>query len=111
MILIAVFAVTAIATAGLTHLPALGIITGILAAGGYWVHDVKRRPKVACRSCGGSGDSMSRIGGGMFRRPRGACGHCGGKKGFPRPALRLISPGRHRKILDEISRARESMKQ
>src|SRR5690348_7844477 len=110
MILVVIFAVTAIVTGGLTNLPVLGIIAGIIAAGGYYWHDVKRRPKVACRVCGGSGDSVSRLGGGPLRRPVGPCSHCGGKKGFPRPALRLLDSGKRRKILDEIDRAREAMK-
>lgn len=110
MILIAIFAVTAVVTGGLTHAPAAGIVIGVIAAAGYWVHDVRRRPKVACRACGGSGDNLSRLGGGMFRRPRGACGHCGGKKGFPRPALRVLDSGRRKRIMDEIARARESVK-
>lgn len=111
MILIAIFGVTAIAVGGLTHAAAAGIVIGIIVTAGYWVRDVKRRPQVACRVCGGSGDSLSRIGGGvLFRRPLGACGHCGGKKGFPRPALRLVNPGRRKRILDEIARAKEAEK-
>ena len=110
VILVVIFAVTALVTGGLTHAPAAGIVLGIIAAGGYYRYDVRRRPKVACRACGGTGDNLSRIGGGPFRRPRGACGHCGGKKGFPRPALRLLDGGRRRKILDEITRAKEAMK-
>lgn len=110
MILVAIFAVTALAVGGLTHVPALAIAAGVIAAGGYWVHDVRRRPEVACRACGGSGDSVSRIGGGLLRRPLGPCGHCGGEKGVPRPALRLIDGGRRRKILDGIARAKEGMK-
>lgn len=110
MILIVIFAVTAIAVGGLTHAPLAGIVIGIIAAVGYYRYDVKRRPKVACRACGGSGDNVSRLGGGWFRRPRGACGHCGGKKGFPRPALRVLDPARRKQIMDEIARAKESVK-
>jgi hypothetical protein len=111
MILIGIFLGVAIVTGGLTHVAAAGIVLGALAAGGYWVHDVKRRPRVACRVCKGSGDSRSRIGGfGPFRRPAGDCGHCGGKKGFPRPALRLVDGGERKKILDGIRRAKEAMK-
>lgn len=110
MVLIAVFAVTAIAIGGLAHAPLAGIVIGVIAAGGYYRYDVRRRPKVACRSCGGSGDNLSRLGGGQFRRPRGACGSCGGKKGVPRPALRLLAPARRKRILAEIARAKESVK-
>jgi hypothetical protein len=110
MILVAIFLGTLFVTGGLTHLPVLGVVLGVVVTGSYWVHDVKRHPKVACRVCGGSGDKVSRIGGGPFRRPRGACGHCGGKKGFPRPGLAIIDPAGRRKILDEIVRAKESRK-
>lgn len=109
MILIGIFLGTAFVTGGLTHLPVLGIIFGVIVTGVYYVRDVRRHPKVACRVCSGSGDKVSPIFGGPFRRPRGACGHCGGKKGFPRPALQLIDPGRRRKILDEIAKAKESI--
>ena len=110
MILIVIFAVVAVVTGGLTNVPVLGIVLGIAAAAGYWVHDVKRHPKVACRVCGGSGDKLSRIQGSLIRRPRGACGHCGGKKGFPRPALRVIDGEQARRIRDEIAKAKQARK-
>jgi hypothetical protein len=110
MILIVIFLVTAFAVGGLTHVAAAGIVLGVVATGAYYVHDVHRHPKVACRACGGSGDKVSHIGGGPLRRPRGACGHCGGKKGFPRPALRLLDGGQAKRIRAEIARAKEARK-
>jgi len=110
VVLIGIFAVVAIAAGGLVHSAAAGVVLGIVAVAGYYRYDVRRRPRVACRACGGSGDNLSRLGGGPFRRPRGACGHCGGRKGFPRPALRLFAPARRRQIMGEIARAKETMK-
>ena len=110
MILVVIFAVTAIAIGGLTHVTAAGIVLGIVATAAYYRYDVRRHPRVACRVCGGSGDKVSRLGGGWTRRPRGACGHCGGKKGFPRPALRVFDSARRKQIMSDISRAKEAMK-
>lgn len=110
MVLIAVFAVTAVITGGLTHAPLAGIVIGVIAAGGYYRYDVRRHPRVACRACGGSGDKVSRLGGGPFRRPRGPCSHCGGKKGVPRPALRLFDSDERKKILTAIATAKKLIK-
>lgn len=110
MILIAIFAVTAIGIGGLTHVPVLGIILGVVATGIYYRHDVRRHPRVACRACGGSGDHVSRVGGGPLRRPRGACGACGGKKGVPRPALRLVDGSERKKILAAIATAKKTIR-
>jgi len=110
MILIVIFAVTAIVIGGLTHVAVLGIILGAVAAGAYYRHDVKRHPRVACRFCGGSGDHVSRLGGGWSRRPAGACGHCGGKKGVPRPALRIIDSSERKKILTAIATAKKAIR-
>jgi hypothetical protein len=107
MILIVIFAVVAIVFGSLTHVPVLGIVFGVIATGAYYVHDVKRHPRVACRVCHGSGDKVSRVGGGVTRRPRGACSHCGGKKGVPRPALRLIDNSERKKILAGIIQAKK----
>lgn len=110
MILIAIFAVTAIVIGGLTHVTVLGIILGVVVTAWYYVHDVKRHPRVSCRFCGGSGDHQSRLGGGRLRRPAGNCGHCGGKKGVPRPALRLIDNGERKRILAAITTAKRGMR-
>jgi hypothetical protein len=110
MILIVIFAVTAIVTGGLTHVPLLGVILGAVVTGVYWRHDVRRHPRVACRSCGGSGDHVSRVGGGLLRRPRGACGHCGGKKGVPRPALMLVDSAERKRILAAIASAKKTIR-
>ena len=110
MILIVIFAVTAVVTGGLTHTAVLGIVLGVVTTAVYYVHDVKRHPKVACRACGGSGDHASLVGGGLLRRPAGACGHCGGKKGVPRLALRLIDNGEREKILAAIASAKKKIR-
>ena len=111
MVLIAIVAVTAIVVGGLTHAVTVGIVLGVILAGGYYLHDVRRNPKVACRRCGGSGDNLSRLGGGwLFRRPRGPCGHCGGKKGVPRPALRFIDNAERKKIRDAIRTAKKAIR-
>lgn len=110
MIIIVIFAVVTVVVGGLTHVTAAGVILGAVAAGAYYVHDVKRHPRVACRACGGSGDHVSRIGGGVTRRPRGACSHCGGKKGVPRPALRLIDNSERKKILAAIVTAKKTIR-
>lgn len=111
MILIVIFAVTAVAVAAVTHVTVLGIILGVIAAGWYYVRDVKRHPRVSCRFCGGSGDHQSRLGRGvMLRRPAGNCGHCGGKKGVPRPALWLVDSGQRKKIIAGIVTAKKAMR-
>lgn len=110
MILIVIFAVTAIAVGGLTHVPVLGIILGAVLAVRYYVYDVKRHPRVACPVCKGSGDKKSRLGGGRLRRPMGACGHCGGKKGVPRLALRVLDNDARKKILTAIATAKKAIR-
>jgi hypothetical protein len=110
MVLVVIFAVTAIAVGGLAHAPAVGIVLGIVAAAVYYRYDVRRHPRVACRACGGSGDHVSRLGGGWLRRPRGACSHCGGKKGVPRPAHRLFDSGERKKILAAIGTAKKTIR-
>jgi hypothetical protein len=111
MILVVIFLVVFVVMGALTHLPAVGIILGAVVTIAYWVYDVKRHQKVACRVCGGSGDKLSAVQGALIRRPRGPCGHCGGKKGFPRPGLRIVNSGQHKKLTSEIKRAKEQMKQ
>ena len=110
MILVIIFLVTAFVTGGLTHTAAAGIILGIVTAGGYWVYDVKRHPKVACRVCGGSGVKVSKVQGSLIRTPVGDCGHCGGKKSFPRPALRVIDSSQRQQIMTGIRKAKDARK-
>jgi hypothetical protein len=81
-----------------------------LAAGGYYAWDVRRRPRVPCRACQGSGSNASRLGGsGWFRRPFGDCRCCGGRKSHPRLALRLLAPARYKDIKAEITKGRDSI--
>lgn len=89
------------------HLGYAGLAAGVVVAAFWYRHDVKRHPRVRCRVCAGSGDEHSRIGGsGQFRRPFGNCWCCGGRKAHPRLALRIVDPGRHRDIKNEIARAK-----
>lgn len=80
---------------------------GLIAAGAWYIRDVKRHPVVRCRVCSGGGDEKSRLGGsGWFRRPFGNCWCCGGKKVHPRPALRFLDAGKYRKIQAEVRQAK-----
>lgn len=85
----------------------LAWVLAALAALAYYVLDVRRNQRVACRVCGGSGIRGSRLKGGKwFRRPFRDCWCCGGKKAHPRLALRVLDPGRYNSIRNEIRRAR-----
>lgn len=104
-----VFVIVAIAVTGMTHAVAAGIIAGLAVVGIWFARDVKRRPKVKCRDCGGSGDSNSVFRLPFSRRPAGACGKCGGKKAAPRMALRFVDPGQRARILTEARNARNKI--
>ena len=90
-------------------LPAVAaVVLAVLVTGMYYWRDVRRRPRVPCRPCTGSGASRSRLGGaGYFRRPFGNCWCCGGTKAHARLALRVIDHSRYQAIRDEIRRERE----
>lgn len=82
-------------------------VLGAAVFGAWYVRDVKRHARVGCRICSGGGDEYSKIGGGgWFRRPLGDCWCCGGRKTHPRLALRIIDPAAHRRIKNEIARAK-----
>lgn len=109
MILLAIIAVTAIVTGGLTGSVAAGVVIGVLAAGVYYWRDVRRHPLVACRVCSGGGAEKSQIaraGSKLIRNPFGDCWCCGGRKVHPRPALRFLDSGQYKRIKAEITRAK-----
>lgn len=108
MILAGIAVAVIVAALGL-HLPFwAGIVLAVPAAGVYYWRDVRRRPRVPCRMCTGSGASASHLGGGRyFRKPFGDCRCCGGTKAHARLALWLIDGDRYRTIRDEIRRERE----
>ena len=65
----------------------------VLAAAAYltslWVH-----PWQPCRSCDGSGRTRDRLWRGAF----GTCKACGGRGRKPRPGIRVLQPGRARRM-------------
>lgn len=106
MILVAVF-IAVLFLAG--SLGAWAWVLAALAAVAWYLADVRRHPRVACRwpGCKGSGASYSRVGDGRWlRRPFGDCRCCGGKKAHPRLALRVVAPDRYKSIRTEIERAK-----
>ena len=108
MILAGIAAAVIVVALGL-HLPFwAGVVLAIPVTGAYYWRDVRRRPRVPCRFCAGSGSTGSRLGGGgFFRRPFGDCWCCGGTKAHARLALRFIDSGRYQSIRTEIRNERE----
>jgi hypothetical protein len=116
MIIIGIFVVITVVVGTLTRAIAAGVAVGLAATVLYYLADVKRNPRVACRwpGCKGSGGNYSLIGrngeSGMFRNPFGDCWCCGGRKSHPRLALKFISPEEYRRIKGEVSKGRKAIK-
>lgn len=86
-------------------LAALFVLAGVGV--GWYIRDVKKHRMVRCRVCSGGGDEKSLISGKWLRTPFGDCWCCGGRKAHPRLALRVIAPAEHKRITEEIRRAKE----
>lgn len=71
----------------------LVVIVVVLAAGAYavsiWLH-----PWAPCRACGGSGKSRDVL----WRSAYGTCKRCGGRGRHPRAGIRVLTPGRHKRL-------------
>lgn len=69
------------------------ILIVVIGAAAYlaslWVH-----PWRPCRACGGGGKARDRI----WSEAHGTCPSCGGKGRHPRLAIRILQPGRYRRL-------------
>jgi hypothetical protein len=63
-------------------------------AGGAYHRALPQHPGAPSRTCGGGGKSRDRIWRGAF----GTCKACGGRGRHPRLGVRVLQPGRHKRL-------------
>lgn len=70
------------------------VLAVIAITGAGWGWSMWRHPWRTCRSCGGSGIHAGMTG------VHGRCRSCHGRKQHVRPDVRMITPGRARRLMD-----------
>ena len=75
----------------------------IAAAAAAYLISLRIRPWWPCRACEGSGKTRDRI----WKQAIGTCPKCGGRGRQPRLGVRILTPGRHKRLTAGRAEAQE----
>jgi hypothetical protein len=70
--------------------------------GSLYAWSIAHRPILPCWACGGDGITKGDV---IWPWSRGLCWRCGGKKGFVRLGVKVLQPGRTKRLASEIGLA------